>query len=59
MEHELTHQSKYHEKRMIRYYLSLDMKQNDVYKIIHEKKNGTHILKNLSIQLSVYRKYRE
>ena len=27
-------------KRMSRYYLTLDVKQNDVYKIIHEKKEG-------------------
>lgn len=34
---EFTDQSKHHEKRTTRYYLCLDVKQKDVYKMPHEK----------------------
>jgi len=52
-EHELPDESKYHKKRMIRYHVSLDVKQNDVYKIIHEKKWNPHLMKSLDPTVSL------
>lgn len=44
---------------MIREYLSLDVKQNDVYKIIHEKKWNPHFMKPLDSTISLQEIWRK